>query len=293
MIPKNIPQDINVELLLSYLSQDDIKVRFGGLHKRNTYHDLIELLNNTDDTLELTVGRNSLYHILPEYMFHPIDRFKDIPKTTDRELFQKEHEAQTQEAENAKKFFAPFDLLLLLLRRDLREQLNTYADSNKVLIDIIGDSLTEEQRQNRFIKQLIPLLPSCKNIRGNNTLLTFLLRKILMEENLRIEPRSIVQEFSDKKPRYQERLLGEVGALYLGDTYQEEATVYTIHYWSDDECTDHFHQFLKELEELRVFIQDYFVAVGDILRFEIVKDEEPTVLSTNEKYYYLNYNTNL
>lgn len=292
-IPKNIPQDINIELLLSYLPLGSCKVRFGGLHKRNTYHDLVEIAKNADDTLELTVGRNSLYHILPEYMFHPVDRFKEPQKTNDPELFQKEHDAQILETENARKFFAPLDLLLLLLRMNLRERLSVYTDTNKVLIDLIGDRLSEEQKQNRFIRQLIPLLPSCKNIRGNNTLLTFLLRKVLMDENLRIEPQSTKQKFSDKKPRYQERLSGKVGAIYLGDTFHEETTVYTIHYWSDDECNERFMQFLKEVEELRVFIQDYFIAVDDIIRFEIVKDEEPLVLSDQEKYYYLNYNTNL
>lgn len=300
MTLKNIPQDLNIELLLSYLPQGTCKVRFGGLHKRNTYHDLVELAENADNTLELTVGRNSLYHVLPEYMFHPIDRFGDSTERDEQERFQKEYEAQKEEVENAQKFFAPLDLMLLQLQMDIREKLSVYTDTDKIIIDLIGDRMTEKQKQNRFIRQIIPLLPSCRNIRGNNTLITLLLRKIFLNEDLLIETQNINHTFNDfdhnnpeKPPRYQERLPGEVGSIYLGHEFQEQVTTYTVHYWSDDECNENFLKFIDEIEELRAFIQDYFIALDNIIRFDIVKDEEPLRLSDPEKYNYLNYNTNL
>lgn len=293
MIPRNIPQDINIELLLSYFPKGTCKVRFGGPHKRNTYHDLTDLVENADNTLELTVGRNSLYHSLPEYMFHPIDRFEDVPMMSEQERFQQEYDTQRQEIEQAQSFFAPLDLLLLLLRLNIREKLSVYTETDKVLIEMIGDRLTKEQKDNRFIRQIIPLLPSCRNIRGNKTLLTILLRKVLINENLLIEPKTISHTFTDALPRYQESLPGEVGMLYLGNEFQEEVLTYTIHYWSDNECKENFPKFLDEIEELRVFIQDYFISLESIIRFEIVKDEEPLYLSDQNKYNYLNYNTNL
>ena len=290
---KNIPQDLNIELLLSYLPEGSCKVHFGGLHKRNTYHDLTELSENEDNTFDLVIGRNSLYHILPEYMFHPIDRFENLPKLSEQEMFQKEYEAQTEEAENARRFFAPLDLMLLQLRMDLRDRLSIYTDSNKILIEMIGDQITEKQKQNRFIRQFIPLLPFCKNIRGNWTLLTILLRKIFIAENLRIDSTHSKHDFTDALPRYQEHVSGELGSLYVGNEYSEHVNTYTIHYWSESECTADFPKFLEELEELRGFIQDYFVALDDLIRFEIVNDDEPLILSGEDKYHYLNHNTNL
>ena len=290
---KNIPQDINAELLLSYLPKGSCKVHFGGLHKRNTYHDLVEFADNAEGTYELTLGRNSLYHVLPEYVFHPIDRFDSLLKTSEQEAFQKEYDIQKKEVENALQFFAPLDSLLLLLRMEIRERLSVYTDTNKVIIDMIGDRLTEKQKSNRFIRQLLPILPSCRNIRGNRTLITILLRKIFLKEDLWIEAKNDHHEFTDLEPRYQDSLSGEVGALYLGNVYQEQVTTYTVHYWSEEDCDENFLKFIDEVEELRAFIQDYFISLDEIIRFEIVKDDEPLRLSDQDKYNYLNYNTNL
>lgn len=187
MLPKNLPDDINVELLLAYFPEGSIKVAFKGLHKRNSYNDIVDIEERHDGTYLFCIGRNSLYNSLPEFMFHPVDRFNNIPKSQEKEQFAEEYQKQEQEKENAYRFFAPVDLLLLRLRCMVREHLNEYVEQNKVLIDIICDNLSEEQKSNRFIKQALNFIPSCKNIRGDKTLLTFMLRKIFMEEGLKIE----------------------------------------------------------------------------------------------------------
>ena len=174
----NIPDDINIELLLSYFPEGSLKVAMRGLHKRNAYNDIVDTEEKKDGTVVVGVGRNSLYNALPEYMFHPIDRFDNIPKVEEKERFAEEYEKQEREKEQAFSFFLPVDLSLLKLKVKIRECLNAFAESNKVLNDILGDRLTKEQQKNRFIRQLIPFLPSCKDIRGNKTLLTFLLRKV-------------------------------------------------------------------------------------------------------------------
>ena len=70
VLPKNIPEDINVELLLSYFPKGSCKVAFKGLHKRNTYRDIVEIEKRDEETLLISVARNSLYNSLPEYLFH-------------------------------------------------------------------------------------------------------------------------------------------------------------------------------------------------------------------------------
>lgn len=289
----NIPNDINVELLLSFFPPGTCKVSLGGLHKRNAYHDLVDIVETSDDTFELIVGRNSLYHILPEYMFHPFDRFEGLSEVSEAENFQKEFDAQKEETEKAKRFFAPLDLMLLLLRVRIREQLNVYADTDKIIIDMLGDRMSEKQKQNRFIRHFIPLLPHCKNIRGNKTALTMLLRKVFLDENLRIELKRTEYEFTDYVPRYRESLSSDLTSLYVGNVFNEHVTTYIIHFWSEMECNENFPKFLEEVEELRVFIQDYFIAIDETILFEIKKDEECLYLSDQNKYNYLNYNTNL
>lgn len=293
MFLNNIPDDINIELLLSYFPEGTLKVVMRGLHKRNTYFDIIDAEERKDGTVVVGVGRNSIYNALPEFMFHPIDRFDNIPKVEEKERFADEYEKQEREKELAYKFFAPIDMLLLRLRVDVRERLRSFSEDNKILNDIIGDKLTKEQLENRFIRQALSFLPSCKHIRGNKTLLTLLLRKVFMEEGLIIKVQKENREFVDVAPRYSESLDFSLDDGYVGNAYEDQVVVYDIDYWSDDNCDAHFLQFLDDVELFRVFIQDYFMAVGELLQFDISKDEVPLRISDEIVYNYLNYNTNI
>ena len=291
--PQLLPGDINAELLLSYYPKGACKVCLKGLHKRNTYQDVIEMTPHGDDSFLLTVGRNSLYNALPEYMFHPIDRFDNLPKYEEKERFEEQLDQQKEEIEDAYRFFAPIDILLIWLRTEVRQRLEQYAKEDIIMQQIIGDSLTEEQRSNRFIRQILPYLPQCRNIRGNKTLLTLILRKIFMEEGLAIDISRQETTLTDAQPRYQESLDMEIGNGYVGNTFNDPVTTYTIHYWSDEECDAHFLQFTREIEVLRLFLMYYFLAVEEELHFVICHDEPPLRLGDEIFYNYLNYNTNL
>lgn len=293
MVPKNIPDDINVEVLLPYFPEGMCKVIFKGLHKRNSYCDLLDVEEKKDGSLVLSVGRNSLYNMLPEYMFHPIDRFDNIPVSEARKLYDEEIEKQEKEKERAYRFFAPIDLLLFKLRTDIRETMRNFIEGNKVLIDILADRLTDEQKSNRFIKKSLPFMPSCKHIRGDKTLLTLLLRKIFLDEGINIEIHGKCETFADDHPRYEDSLGCEIGAGFVGNRYEDYVTQYDVHYWSDDDCDENFLTFVNEVEPFRLFIQDYFMSVEEILKFDISKDEAPLRLSDEIVYNYLNYNTNI
>lgn len=293
MLPRNIPEDINAELLLSYFPEENCKVTLRGLHKRNAYKDVMAIEERRDGSLLLELGRNSLYNSLPEFMFHSVDRFGGLSNKEEREQFTEEYEKQEQERENAYKFFAPIDLLLLKLRVDIRKSIEKNVEGNKVLIDIISDSLSENQKCNRFIKHVLSFLPSCKIIRGNKTLLTFMLRKILLEEGLKVERHRDVVTYTDANPRYASGLGAMVEETYVGNVFDEETTIYDIHYWSDDDCDENFLKFVDDIEEFRLFIQDYFISIEETIHFNICKDEAPLRLSDDIVFNYMNYNTNL
>ena len=293
MLLKNLPEDINAEVLLSYFPEGTCKVALRGLHKRNSYNDIVEIEERRDGCLFLGIGRNSLYNSLPEFMFHPVDRFDNIPKSEEKERFAEEYQRQEQEKENAYRFFEPLDLLLLKLRVQVREKLNEYVESNKVLIEIIGDKLTEKQKSNRFITQSLSFIPACKNIRGNKTLLTFMLRKIFLEEGLKIEKCRDVVEYKDAEPRYANGVGSLLGDCYVGNTFGEETALYNIHYWSEDECNENFLEFIDDIEAFQQFIQDYFMGVEETLRFNVYKDSEPLRLSDDDVFNFLNFNTNI
>lgn len=293
MLPKNIPDDINIELLLQLFPEGQCKVSFTGTHNRNAYNDFMGVEELPNDTMLLCVGRSSLYNTLPELLFHPIDRFDELTLAGDKEKFEAEYDAQEHEKEQAHKFFAPLDLMLLRLRMMVRKELEVYSGSDKIMIDILGDELTEAQKKNRFIRKTLPFLPFCKWIRGNKTYLTLMLRKVLMEEGLTVKVCDQTHTFTDAHPRYNILLGGDNDGLYLGDTYDNQAMTYSIQYWSETECNESFLSFVDEVDVLRQFIQDYFIAVDGILRFDISCDAEPLRLSDETTYNYLNYNTNI
>ena len=292
VVPENVPQDINAEVLLGFFPQNTFRVKFCGLHKRNAYNDILEIEKEQEKFL-LYLGRNSLYNSLPEFLFHSIDRFDNIPEREKKQRFSEEYAKQEKEKEQAYKFFSPIDTLLFQLRLEVRERLNKYVESNTVIQDILLDKLTAEQRKNRFIKRTTPYISSCKTIRGNRTLITLLLRKVLAEEGLKINVKSKQTEFTNEEPRYGNSEGCEIGDVYVGNTYSESVITYSISYWSDEDCDEDFLPFVNDLEVFRQFVQDYFISVDSILVFDVSKDTSPLRISDTTLYNYLNYNTNI
>lgn len=291
---KFLPDDINIEDILSYLPKESYRVSVNGLHKRNSYKDIINYEETPDGKTEFHVGRNGLYNSLPEYMFHPINRFDNIPERERKERFAEEYAKQELEKENAHKFFSPIDVLLLDLKTKVKEKINQLSSDNIFIQNIIGDTLTEKEKSNRFIQRTIPFLPNCKRIRGNKTLITFMLRKVLFEEGLSLNKENIVSEIHDKEPQYNSKIEDfQLNSMYLGNEFSENIMTFTINYWSDEECSEHFNLFLEELETYRLFIKDYFFSIEDELCFHINSDYTTLRLADDIIYNYLNYNTNL
>lgn len=291
MAIKNLPTDINAEVLLEYYPKETFDVELKGLHKRNAYMDILNL-EDKGERMQLSLGRNSLYNSLPEFLFHPIDRF-DLPQHNQKERFAEEYTNQEQEKENAYKFFAPIDLALLHQRVRARHHINSLTSGNKVLIDIISDCLSEKQKTNRFIKNSLEYLPYCKIIRGDRTLITMMLRKILMKEGIFVDINNNNKTFVDSAPRYKTEVDSDLSSLYVGAEFEQETLCYNVHYWNDEECNENFHSFLDDIEEYRIFVQDFFLSVESILEFNVCHDVPALRLSDTTIYNYLNYNTNI
>ena len=293
-MPYILPPDINAEILLNYFPEGKFRISLQGVHKRNSYGDVIGLEEMYDrDALHAILGRMSIYNSLPEYMFHPIDRFDNVPGKDEKEHFNEQLAEQTEEIANAYKFFSPIDILLFRLRSQVRERIETYAKEDVVMQQILGDQITPEQRANRFISQMIPFLPQCRRLRGNKTLLTLMLRKIFLEEGLHIRLAQNNQMRTDEQPRYADSVGMELDEGFAGNIYPETVMTYIISHWSEpeSETRETFFHFLEETEELRQFIQDYFLSVETELHFDIFKDGSSVMLSSPDSL--LNYNTSL
>lgn len=100
----NIPTDLSAEVLANYLQMRVLSIEFLGPHKRNAYRDIVSLEHDADGSLQIGLSRKGLYDILPEALFHPLNRFDNIAPNDYEERFSEECRKQHEEEENARAF---------------------------------------------------------------------------------------------------------------------------------------------------------------------------------------------
>lgn len=291
----SVPLDIKAETLISYLPIGKRTISLKGSHKRNAYEDIADIKVDERGIYNVGISRNSIYDILPECLFHPIDRFDNIPTNEYKERFKEECEQQQSEEDNARRYFQPFDNILMELNSIISESKNNEAYT-QVFENIVCDNLPEIYRNNRFVRKAKEYVPMCRNIRGNKSLLSLMIRHILFDEHIKIFDNHLSNRIKDTMPKYNFRLDDEVSAdgdFYLGNEFDEDMTVYKIHYWNDDECGQEFLSFVRDMEVFEDFLNDYFIGIECGLKFEISSISSSVRLSDDASYTFLDYNTNI
>ena len=238
-----VPLDIKAETLVNHLHDPNMKIELRGTHKRNAYEDILAITEDEyGDGPVVALSRNGIYDILPEALFHPVDRFENIPANEYKERFAEECEAQRAEESDARDFFKPFDRFIFDLRCEYDRIKDVGYSDNSLLADIIGDTMPERYRSNRFVKKMTAYLPLCSRLRGNMDLISILIRKIMRDEGLLMSAIPTNNLYRDPQPLYN----SEVGILrcesseeyYLGNEFFEQVTEYVVSYWDDNECND-------------------------------------------------------
>lgn len=291
----NFPIDIRAEALLNYFADIPHSVELCGPHKRNVYEDSLAVSVDEENRLLFSFARNGIYDIVPECLFHPIDRFDTLAINGDKDRIKEEIEEQKTEEKNAREFFARFDRFVLELGRLVQQVKDQYAERN-VLSDIIADSMPEKYLANRFVRRSVRYLPLSGKIRGDKSIMSFILRNVLLEEGLALVPTNLQRLYADPRPEYNS-CLGVMDSedenFYLGNEFEEEVTEFVIRYWNEDECTETFLQFVSEMAVFEQFVNDFFAGIETVIRFSISTDSLPVRLSDEIYRTYLDYNTNL
>lgn len=290
----NIPEVLRAETAYNYLKPLAAKALFKGPHLRNSCKDVMAVAVE-DGLATLELARKSLYDILPEAMFHPVDRFDGLPEYEYKEHFAREVERQHTEEAHARAFFDRFDNAFFTLSSTVAVLKDSEYSDNSIISRIICDNLPQEYRDNRFVRRSMEFMPHCRNIRGNIDLITLMLRKILAEENLMMQPQSRVVLCEDPAPRYDCCLQEDttLGNCYAGNVYPAYGMTYKVEYWSEDACDCDFPQFVNDMQVYRDFLNDFFMGIGTGLDIEITCHTLPVRVSDDMLYNYLNYNTNL
>lgn len=288
------PAGIRAEIVCNYLEGVRKEISFRGTHKRNVYEDILSV-SQEEDVLKIELSKPGMYDILPEALFHPVDRFDNIPANEYKERFAEEVEEQRREEANARSYFSLYDRFLFGLSSAVVSLKSRDFNDNRVLSDIICDSLPERYSSNRFVARTMEFMPRCRSIRGNETLLTLMLRKIMADEGLKLTCVDRPVAFEDEAPRYNCRLRqqGDYEELYLGNRYDEDMLCYEVQYWDEDSCNETFLNFVAEIGTFRDFLNDYFMGIETSLSISVSTDALPIRLSDEMCFNYLNYNTNL
>ena len=114
-----------------------------------------------------------------------------------------------------------------------------------------------------------------------------------MEEGIVVDINNNNKTFVDSAPRYNTEIDSELSSLYVGAEFEQETLCYNVYYWNDEECNENFNSFVDDIEEYRMFVQDFFLSVESILEFNVCHDAPTLRLSDTTIYNYLNYNTNI
>lgn len=289
-----IPDDLKAEVLLNYIPKEQRSFRFNGSHLRNAYMDIREIKSTDEGAYEISLCRNSLYDILPEGLFHTLDRFDRIPANEYKERFAEECEKQEREEADARNFFLPFDTFLMELQCVVSGIKQHYSD-NSILADILCGPVADEDKDNRFIQKAMCFVPMCSKIRGDKTLLSLMLRKIFNEEGLEIQKETSAELFTDTMPRYGTSLDTQDNGtgIYLGNEFYEDTEKFVIRYWNDSTYNTDFESFLSEIRRFEKFLNDWFVSIESVIEFRIITDGSQAMLSDESYSCYLNHNANI
>lgn len=290
----NIPADIRAEIVRNYMKGIKKEFFFLGSHKRNAYEDILSI-SEDDGSIKVELSKQGLYDILPEALFHPIDRFDNIPANEYKERFAEEIEQQKTEEANARFFFSLYDKFIFDLSSVVSQIKDTELNDNNILIDILCDSMSNAYKSNRFISRTKEFIPRCNSIRGNETLITLMLRKIMSDEGIKLNKCLKPNRFEDECPRYNFLIQTELYTedFYLGNSYDENILQYDIQYWNDDYCDESFLKFIEEIKVFEDFVNDYFMGIETSIHFNISKHTLPVRISDSLCFNYLDYNTNL
>lgn len=289
----NLPEELRAETLLNWLPRPSRRVSLQGQHGRNAYRDIAALeSDDTDGITTVHISRGGLYDVLPEAMFHPVDRFDNIPANEYMDRIREEYSRQEQETADARRFFEPIDRFIMELSALVARIRDSYA-AGDVLVDIIADNLAPEYAGNRFVQRMKRFLPMCRSIRGNISMLSLVLRSVLRDEGVCARRHNRVVTVRDDVPVYDCSLDSVGTCVYLGSEFGEKITAYDVTYWSDEECGGGFEAFVEEMKVFECFVNDWFVGVESQLHFDISTDALAVRLDDEVSLNYLNFNTNL
>lgn len=299
-IPKELDADVAMSVIIPHANSMSDKelfynYEFKGVSERTALGDNLNISirnrQNATSSIKFSLKRDSLYHILPEYLFHPLDHY--IGADGDTEEFDKRYKEQEEQKNKALTYFKPFDRHYQQLRTTYQQWLNDNVFSgNQFLADFITDGY-EVNLNNPFIKTVYPCIPWLRDYRGNDDMIiTALGYAFIGNATIDKECREIDIPISENVPS---QIGDSLGCLYCGETFKSLVRTWKVFYQTKIETEQHLNLIKIQINEFKEFFSSWFLSLEDELVIEFGDKLAIPELSENKdvKGVFLNYSTQL
>lgn len=303
-IPTGIDADLSIAIVSAHLEnfckEMNIPLRsayvYKGVHERTAKGDdlLVTLQNSTKKAMiRYLLKRDSLYHILPEYLFHPLDRYAN--SVGDEDEFKKSREAQKEMEENALRYFYPCDKVLQEERIAFQSFLNDrILRNNTFIVDFITEG-HRVNRNNRYINNVYPCIQWLRAYRGVKRVIEVALRLAFCNSIARYEVRMNEVNIPIDTKTCHCCLDGTIDDLFCGDTYTETEELISVSYQTPIMSQKQIEISHRDIDEFKEFFQLWFLGLHQRLTIDFGDYTKVAVMftGTTDHDLYLNYNTQL
>lgn len=303
-----LPSGIDADLAIAVVSADmkaygkssDLPLQFTyefkGVHERTAVGDELQITlrgrQRKSSLLKYTLKRDSLYHILPEYLFHPLDRYAGCDQ--DEDEFLKRYKQQEEMTENALAYFYPYDKVFQELRTKFQHYLNNHIlAGNLFIVDFITEGF-QVNLANKFIRSVYPCILWLRQYRGYENAIRTALKFAFTNQIISCRTEWIKEQTALSEYCHY-HLAGTLDELFCGETFLDNVYRFEIKYQIEIHTKEQIAQLTLEIEEFRHFFQDWFlnieqrlhIAFGDWKKVPLIESHK------NGSGLFLNYNTQL
>lgn len=299
-IPKELDADVAMAIVVEHMDalagkRPTYIYEFKGVSQRTALGDNLAITvrnrQNAESSVKFSLKRDSLYHILPEYLFHPLDHY--LGTDGDTEEFDKRYKDQEEQRDKALSYFKPFDRHFQLVRTNYQQWLNENVFSgNQFLSDFITDG-HEVDLNNPYIKAVYLCLPWVRDFRGNDEMVMTALGYAFVG-NASVEKKYIEANIpiSDNVPSI---IGGSLEDLYCGPTFIDKVCVWSVFYQTEVKTEEHLKQIKAQVSEFCEFFSAWFLPLEDELAVSFGdKRAKPDLSGADDANgVFLNYSTQL
>lgn len=299
-IPKELDADVAMSVIIQHLDSISDKenvysYEFNGVSERTALGDNLDVTlrnrHNAAPSVKFSLKRDSLYHILPEYLFHPLDHY--LGTDGDTEEFDKRYKEQEEQKDNALTYFKPFDQHFQRIRITYQQWLNENIFSgNQFLSDFITEGY-EVNLNNPYIKAVYPCLPWTRDFRGNDEMIgTALEYAFIGNASMEKEYREVNLPMSDDVSF---RINDCLDNLYCGTTFIDRICIWKVFYQTEIKTEADLRLIKTQISEFNEFFSAWFLSLEDELDISFGdKLAKPNLCGTDDaKGVFLNYSTQL